>query len=73
MEEDPASTREALVQVKVPPVAVAPGAFMFWITVVVEIDEQLFMGFIVVRTYEPTALTTGFCKVEVKLFGPAQL
>ena len=58
-------------QVNAPPVAVISGAVLFSGTVAVA-DTVQPPGKVAVTVYVPPALTEGFCKVEVKLFGPAQ-
>ena len=58
-------------QAMVPPVAVMSGAVLFSVTVVVA-DTVQPEERVAVTIYWPPALTVGFCREEVKLFGPVQ-
>lgn len=65
VEELPLSATEVLLQVKVPPVAIAPGTEVFIGTTVEAVEEHPLVGFLTVKIYVPEVFTTGFCVVEV--------
>jgi hypothetical protein len=60
------------VQLIVPPVAVALGGTISFVTVAVVELVQPLIAEVVVNTYVPTAVAIGFCCDEVKLPGPVQ-
>jgi hypothetical protein len=50
-----------------------PVLVLLMVTVVVAVLVHPFTGLVTVKLYTPATVTTGFCAVEVKLFGPVQL
>jgi hypothetical protein len=68
------STTDVVVQVRVPPVALAPGALVFSLTSAVPVLVQPFAELVTVTVYVPVELTTGFAVVLPETIpGPAQL
>ena len=68
--EPPSSEIEVLVQLMVPPAAVAFGTLESGATVAVAVEVQPFVGFVTVNVYTPVLLTVGFCEPDVKPPGP---
>ena len=68
--ELPLKGRAGVVQVSVPPCAVAPGGLLFKLTAAVACDVQPFAGLKTVNVYVPSKLTTGSSCVEVNPPGP---
>ena len=50
-----------------------PVLLVLMVTVVLAVLEQPVAVLVTVKLYVPAVVTTGFCAVEVKLFGPVQL
>lgn len=69
--EPPSNMMEVLVQLMVPPAAVALGTLESGTTVAVAVEVQPFAGFVTVRVYTPILLTVGFCEPDVNPPGPA--
>ena len=62
-----------MLQFKLPGVtAEAVGGVLFKATVAEAVEVQPFKVSVTTRLYMPASLTVGFCKLELKLFGPAQ-
>jgi hypothetical protein len=59
-----------VVQVSVPPVALAPGGFVVWSTIAVAVFVQPFTSFVARKVYVPETVTVGFCAVELNPPGP---
>ena len=70
----PEITTDVVVQLMVPPVALAPGAAMSCVTGAVAVLVQPFAVFVIVIVYVPEALTLGLSVVPPETMpGPAQL
>src|ERR1041384_1502193 len=70
----PESAIDVVVQVSVPPVALAPGGVMFWLTRAVAVLVQPLAEFVVVNVYVPEALTVGVAVLPPETIpGPDQL
>lgn len=68
------STTDVVVQVSVPPVALAPGGVVLLVTDAVAVLEQLVAEFVTVTVYVPLEVTTGFAVVPPEATpGPDQL
>ena len=68
----PASEVVPLASVKSSDHAV-PVLVLLMVTVAVDALVHPFTGLVTVKLYAPVAVTTGFCAVDIKLFGPVQL
>jgi hypothetical protein len=62
-----------VVQLSIPPIALAPGAVVFWSTDAVAVLVHPSAEFVTLNVYVPEVMTLGFCSVEVNPPGPLQL
>ena len=73
MGDPPDNVKDGVVQVKVPPDAVAPGGVVFWVGVAVAEEVHPLTGFVTTNTNGPLLSgALGFCWGEVKPPGPLQ-